>query len=810
MALRLIFELTLESDYHIGAGYGLGAIDSALHRDPDGVPVLRGTTVTGLLRDALRELLQLEPLRAARRCQTSDASNTKATYCGQGATSGVQACPLCAVFGSPGRPKRWRISSARPTGYTNPGNKTWEPGIDSAQPAPHVRVNPRTRRAEAGKLFFREEGDSRLVFQFTADCDARDADTLAEAAWLLAAARAVRQLGSSRRRGRGECELHLIEVKNGALWGQAAEPTQGWEAWLLEQFETLHLKQGTVELKLPEMVFTPSKVQSNGPVRVLLIARLDEPVILSQKAEAGNEFETIDFIPGAALRGAFAALVAAAHPLNDAADQSYAAFVELFMHERVRFTMLYPACLPDVSEPTILHPSVPAPGGLLSCEVHPGYPASSVSMAHGVEDYTHRTALADYEPECKKCKNALKPLTGFYSLQSTPRSAAVKHLQEMHVQLAEETRRAAKGKLYSFDALQPGQYFIGELWCADAAAWENLQTLADLPGDGTLELRLGKANRRGYGKVTLWLKPHTGIHPWYGLPFEKRVTLDNELTLTLLTDTIATDVWGRFRSSFDATWLKELLGVEVELRRSFCSTRLVDAFNNHLGLPRWRDVALCAGSAVGFRIVEPLTGEQQDVVLTKMKDLESNGLGLRRNEGFGRVVFNHPHYHLWEELDDDDLAILLPATPGSAVTHDGNNMMLAESAFQQQWDAHLLQGKRLEALSAPQFATVARLLQSNPPTSREALEQFITQLGDYKSLIPASQQTSLRVRDAGRATTEFFRAKANVGLKALRDLGDELQTRVVGLSSTAQVQRWRTGMQLLAEHILAAQKKEAQ
>lgn len=808
MALRLTFELTLKSDYHIGAGYGLGAIDSALHRDPDGVPVLRGTTVSGLLRDALRELLQLAPLQTARRCQASGESHTHAAYCGQWAVSDNEICPLCAIFGSPGHPKRWRISSARPTGFSGLEGKPWEPGTDGAHTAPHVRVNPRTRRAEPGKLFFREEGDERLVFRFTATCDAQDAETLAEAAWLLGAARAVRQLGAARRRGRGECELHLVEVADGALWGQAAEPAQGWEAWLLEQFEMLHLKQGAMEVTTPEIVFTPSAGQSEGPVRVLVVARLDEPVILSQKAEAGNEFETIDYIPGAALRGAFAALVAACHDLTDTAGRSYAAFVELFARERVRFSMLYPAYLPKGT--LQLYPTIPAPGGLLSCEIHPGFPASSATLAHGVADYTHRAALEDYEPECQECKNALKPLEGFYSLQSNPKPVSVAHLQEMHVQLSPETRRAAQGKLYSFDALQPGQYFIGELWCADAAAWEDLQALANLPKDGPLDLRLGKANRRGYGQVTLWLEPHTGAHPWYGLPFEQRVALDGELTLTLLTDAIVPDTWGRFRSGFDAEWLEELLGVKVELRRSFCSTRLVDAFNNHLGLPRWRDVALCAGSAVGFRIAEALSAEQQTAVMEHLKALESNGLGLRRNEGFGRIVFNHPFYHLWQDLDDNDMAILLPVAPAKATAHDANAALLAETAFRQQWETYLLQNNRLAPLSTAEFVTVARLLQSEPPTSREALEDFIAQLGHYETLIPAAQQAELCVRDDGRAGTEFFRAKAGAGLKALQQLGDQLQAGTASLPPAIQVRCWRLGMQMLAGYILAAQKEETQ
>jgi CRISPR-associated protein Csx10 len=52
--MKLTFTLTLKADYHIGAGHGLGSqVDSALLRDGDKVPVIRGSTIEGLLRDGL-------------------------------------------------------------------------------------------------------------------------------------------------------------------------------------------------------------------------------------------------------------------------------------------------------------------------------------------------------------------------------------------------------------------------------------------------------------------------------------------------------------------------------------------------------------------------------------------------------------------------------------------------------------------------------------------------------------------------------------------------------------------------------------
>lgn len=128
MAIKLTFEIELQSDYHSGAGYGLGSVvDAALLRDGDGVPVIRGTAVAGLLRDGLYRLLKLDLLAkkfpaqcAAQGHRADDAPR----FCRQ--SDPVQTvCPICRLFGSPGTPKRWRFSSARPLGLGQAVTGEW-------------------------------------------------------------------------------------------------------------------------------------------------------------------------------------------------------------------------------------------------------------------------------------------------------------------------------------------------------------------------------------------------------------------------------------------------------------------------------------------------------------------------------------------------------------------------------------------------------------------------------------------------------------------------------------------------------------
>lgn len=77
MSIRLEFDIEFKSDFHIGAGHGLGLqVDSALLRDPDNVPVIRGTVLTGLLRESLINLFELDPFSGSRRCEASASRPT--------------------------------------------------------------------------------------------------------------------------------------------------------------------------------------------------------------------------------------------------------------------------------------------------------------------------------------------------------------------------------------------------------------------------------------------------------------------------------------------------------------------------------------------------------------------------------------------------------------------------------------------------------------------------------------------------------------------------------------------------------------
>lgn len=803
MSNRLDFEIEFKSDFHIGAGHGLGQqVDSALLRDPDGVPVLRGTVLEGLLRDSLANLLAADLLKDWRRCTASGAQIPNKAFCGQW-TVNEPDCPICAIFGSPCHPKRWDFSSARPVGLTAPQNprQAWRAGETAAQTTTRVRVNPRTRRAEENKLFTREEGDGSLRFRFTVETvtDAAAADE--EAAWLVAAARSLRNLGASKYRGRGECEIHLVDRQQ--------------EKTLLDRFNAVLSK--TASQPAPQVASTitvtvarlapPPQVEDHA-YRLRVLLRADEPLLIARRAEAGNQFETLEGIPGGVLRGALAWRMAqrAGAEMAQHTSDTYRNFVDLFFRDGVRFSTLLPMQL-DKEHPQG-YPTLPAPRDLLTCELHPGYPTDD---GHGVYSLAWDEAPPEECPQCQKLKTKLESVGGFLPLRSVRPTTKfqLQRTTEMHIRLQPETRRVQTGDLFGYVLLEPGQYFVGEITCANETTWEALRQMAGLEPVGKVNvLRLGKANRRGYGKVSL-VCATLSKSPWRGPAIADRVTDPDKVILTLLSDALVTDPWGRFARGFEADWLRRELGlpqgVTVEIaaedqhQRRFSAVRTVDAFNAKLGLPRTRDVALVAGSSV--RLV--FKGIALSELQTLLDTVEQRGIGLRRDEGFGRVAFNHPIHQQCASWSDGALMLGALALGGALQDHDQVRIARFEQDWREKLDASFT-ARSIKDFEDGRFEAVARLEHVSGATSQGAAAAALAGLGKQEQLLLHPL--------AGRDKKNFYETDGRPGIDKVLELLTDLGTLIAEQKVEASVESrlWRIGLQMLADRIAEPARRKAQ
>jgi len=789
--LVLTFEIELGSDYHVGAGYGRGKeIDSVLLRDADGVPVIRGTSLSGLLRDGLYRLLQHEPLRVHYRPQCRSSGLTREDsapdYC-----AGEETCPVCRLYGTPEHPKGCAFSSARPAGFPTPlAAKEWHKNKYGSFPVRRARISPRTRRAEPRKLFSQENGDARLRFRFTASWTANDAATLDEASLLVAAARNVRQLGRSRRRGLGECLFRLVDAK-----GVTDIAAVSCQDWFLDRFYERWLSGKSERKSINYAVPTtqPAQILSGEPVRILCIARLDEPLIIAERSPAGNQYDTRLFIPGTALRGGLASLAAQRADLGAAG--SYGDFLAAFLREGVWFPALYPA----EHKNNYLYPSIPLPHDLLTCKLAP-FGSGETWHYHEQEEHHYGYASRNELEDCPVCKEkgheiSQGPFSGFAALRPGEISKFEPALDtELHIRIDPASNRASRGDLYGYTALEAGQYFLGEMVCASQEAWEKFQALTGIAEKKPVQIRLGKAARRGYGLITLWLEQRNDRQlPWIRLPLKDRLPdVTQPFTLTLLTDAVITDNWGRMAAGFEEEWLERELGLgKVEIINAFSSGAVVDGFNSHLGLPRWRDIALSAGSAVGLRLPE-LPDDWSD----RMEQLERGGIGLRRSEGFGRLAFNHPIYRLKEGVSRAEIPLPEPMRLSSA---GSGQDPVKEKKFIIDWDKRLAEftddrEKKLGDLCKDsRFTALARWIHSYSENDPDELLQKIGNLGEPDdALIEMIGKNEY----GDRSKENFFTKEGREGLELVRKLLRAIKTENPAF--------WRVGMKMLAGRIEAA------
>jgi CRISPR-associated protein Csx10 len=835
MSMKLTFQIAFESDYHVGAGHGLGTeIDSALLRDADGVLVLRGTLLSGLLRDGLVELLgqaSMQYWRNQHPCKAGGASEAYDRFCGQYADEELgplEMCPVCRIFGSPRTTKRWSMGSARPEGQARVRGKPRRPEQVNSQRVMRARVSPRTRRAEPRKLFSQEHGGQQ-VFEFVVECPSDDEATLDEATLLVAAARMVRQLGRGRRRGMGECLITLKDAES----EQKAWDGEGAQAYLLKRFQKRWLER-TEALAKPEPATRPATWsttrQSDGQeatqeeeVRVRVIARADEPVLIAQRASAGNQFKTQPAITGKTLRGALAAVVAGRFDLNENATRR--AFVDLFLRGGVRFSALYP--MGYDTHRGELFPAVPVPRDGFTCKVYPG---------HGIQWGTRDTpGVGDPDQVCleRGCGRPVKAVRGKFVSLSDDKQKPFEPDQrnEMHIQIDRRTGRVTEGQVFEYVALEAGLYFCGELVCANANAWRTFQEFLGLNPDKSdqkvVEVRLGKGRQRGYGKVTMCLEKANGKPPlWVHKSIEERSDEeDQELTLTLLTDTVVTDVWGRFATGFETKWLADALEVKAEdltivEECAYAATQLVDSFNTVQQLPRWRDVALAAGSSARLTIANQPEGS----LLKKLKAIERDGIGLRRNEGYGRVVVNHPIYT--GALEGAIVRISdLPSSLGPGISR----REFTRAEFRRKWEENLRRAK-WEACAKPSlrgaFAALARWLvaqQAQPPGDLvKVLDVLLAkkeEQGAAQAAVPEALTSTLPalgqpdnylknevIKDYGARdkANKLVQPEAETGVKLIR-------SKLVGLARRSEWEPfWFEGVAMIAAQIAEATKGQGE
>ncbi|MEG4576349.1 CRISPR-associated protein Csx10 [Microcoleus sp. N3A4] len=234
-----------------------------------------------------------------------------------------------------------------------------------------------------------------------------------------------------------------------------------------------------------------------------------------------------------------------------------------------------------------------------------------------------------------------------------------------------------QGELFRYEALDAGQTFQSVILCEDGDVITIQMLLVTEPN-----IWLGGCQSAGYGHTKIIIDDLKILNHWdeIGIPAEDREN-DENLSITLLSGTLLRNEWGQ--PVADPMLIKqaveEVLNISLPKPSNiFADSTLIGGFNRKWGLPLPQVPALAAGTAIVFEGVE--------IDESQIQQLEAQGIGERREDGFGRIAVN-----LLKEKEF--LARLAKPSSSSTSLKKEGSRLLAEQMAQR-----LLEQKLEEAL----------------------------------------------------------------------------------------------------------------
>jgi len=383
--------------------------------------------------------------------------------------------------------------------------------------------------------------------------------------------------------------------------------------------------------------------------------------------------EATKFISGTALVGGLAATHRFLYP-----EKSHD-FEYFFLRDWISYPNLYPAAFSDPGMQDLNLPIYPVPKTAQSCKRHPGFqfPGEDEDDFHGVRDslidwalFKMATAKA-YDPgntqplkvlqehkRCRHCDALMDAFSGYYRRDEVEPHYMIDAQVDSHTRLQthtginRESGTVQEGILYNRQVFEEGMHFWGALKLPDD---EDLaERFASFIGEVNDEhlVRLGTGRTRGLGKVSFAIEGMEDEDERH-TQFAERLQAFDELlktkareihlhdlkqsyfVLTLHSPLILHDNLLRYRGTIDEDTLAELLSVpasEFECIYQAASIRRVTGWHELWGTPRTNEYAIETGSVFLFGSSQPLAA-----LLGPLFELEEQGAGKRRTEGFGRV-----------------------------------------------------------------------------------------------------------------------------------------------------------------------------
>lgn len=337
---------------------------------------------------------------------------------------------------------------------------------------------------------------------------------------------------------------------------------------------------------------------------------LMEPLLVAQLGSGDeNSAQSLDYIPGSVLRNALAARYITTHKIDDAANDPTCR--ALFFDDKVRVLNSYHADrMGKRSLPT---------------------PLSWVAEKEALGNWKPDEKPGDYLPfyDAAVDKEMVKELRDIKTLEGTGRFCRLSEdgiefvhsarQVNVHIQRAHKRELKTKGEsqVFVYDALAAGEIFCGAILAQNDTALETFQQMFT----ETPEFNIGGSRSAGYGRIRVYdVKLNTN---WREA--NENENGEGDIIVTLLSDAIVRDENGQFCDD-----ISPILGVQPT--RCYRKMKQVGGFNRKWGLPLPQAYAIQAGSVFVY--------SDDAKVKQKLARLVEEGIGERRQDGFGRIAIN--------------------------------------------------------------------------------------------------------------------------------------------------------------------------
>lgn len=204
--------------------------------------------------------------------------------------------------------------------------------------------------------------------------------------------------------------------------------------------------------------------------------------------------------------------------------------------------------------------------------------------------------------------------------------AEIRKTEQLHIQKAE--RKGKENKMFRYQAVERGQEFIGYIQCKEEWA-EDFKTLLEQK-----IFYIGGSKGSGYGKCEITYQTDYSYADFVKQLPVKRSDDSKKLVIYALSDLILLNEYGMVTNQIDSSCLERILGIkQVTLQKSYCDTSITFGYNQKTRTHAVQQTAVQAGSIFVYQYEGEIAEENRML-------LEEQGVGLRREEGYGQIYVN--------------------------------------------------------------------------------------------------------------------------------------------------------------------------